>query len=165
MSYKQRTRNTQRSSHADSKVDDKAKPANTSSGAPRIRKRKVDEIQEKDDDASEEYDVSAIVGHRGFGSEQELRVRWKGYKADEDTWELRTSVELHAKTMVEKYYTNAKEMILLKIVDHREDTGRLQYHCVWSDGAVKNQVCKRWEPEEIVPTHLITEYFRSPKSV
>jgi len=89
----------------------------------------------------------------------------ESFKADDDHWELRSQVEIHAKMMVENYFNDAKETILLKIVDHREEKGRLQYQCIWSDGAVKNQRCKRWKPEDIVPTHLTAEYFCSRRSI
>lgn len=130
-----------------------------------MRKQSINTVQTQEYEDSDEYDVSAIIDHRGLGSDQELKIRWKGFKADDDTWEPRSQVEIHAKIMVDNYFSDARESVLLKIVDHREEKGRLQYQCIWSDGAVKNKVYKRWEPEDIVPMHLITQYFRSPKSV
>ena len=33
------------------------------------------------------YDVERIIDHRGEGDNREYKVLWKGYPADEATWE------------------------------------------------------------------------------
>ena len=45
-------------------------------------------------DREEEYKVEAIMGHRFFGRGCKLQylVRWKGYSAADDTWELEEQV-------------------------------------------------------------------------
>ena len=38
-------------------------------------------------DGEEEYEVEAILGHRGKPGRRTFLIRWKGYSAAEDTWE------------------------------------------------------------------------------
>ena len=38
-------------------------------------------------DGKEEYEVEAVLGHRGKPGRRTFLIRWKGYSAAEDTWE------------------------------------------------------------------------------
>ena len=38
-------------------------------------------------DREEEYEVEAVLGHRGRPGRRTFLIRWKGYSAAEDTWE------------------------------------------------------------------------------
>ena len=38
-------------------------------------------------DGEEEYEVEAVLGHRGKPGRRTFLIRWKGYSAAEDTWE------------------------------------------------------------------------------
>ena len=38
-------------------------------------------------DGEEEYEVEAVLGHRGKPGRHTFLIRWKGYSAAEDTWE------------------------------------------------------------------------------
>ena len=38
-------------------------------------------------DREEEYEVKAVLGHRGRPGRHTFLIRWKGYSAAEDTWE------------------------------------------------------------------------------
>ncbi|SAL96936.1 hypothetical protein [Absidia glauca] len=42
---------------------------------------------ENDPDSQDRWEVQAIIDHRGSAGKYEYKVRWKGYTADDDTWE------------------------------------------------------------------------------
>lgn len=51
------------------------------------------------------YIIEKIVDHRGYGSTMELKVRWKRYRSQDDTWELEKNVKRYSAWIVEKYWT------------------------------------------------------------
>ena len=53
-------------------------------------------------EASLEYEVEAIIQHRGTGSHRRYLVLWKGYPLTKATWELESSL-LHANKILAEY--------------------------------------------------------------
>eukprot|EP01047_Picozoa_sp_COSAG01_P081207 COSAG01_NODE_16099_length_1269_cov_1.557643_1_plen_155_part_01 len=49
-----------------------------------------------------EYEVERILGRRTVGGVVQYRVRWKGYRADDDTWEPSAHLS-SAKALVQMY--------------------------------------------------------------
>jgi hypothetical protein len=43
-------------------------------------------------EGEEEYEVERIINSRKVGRKVEFRVRWKGYRLEEDTWEPRENL-------------------------------------------------------------------------
>ena len=50
----------------------------------------------------EEFEVEKIINKRTVRGKEKFLVRWKGYTAEEDTWESRENLE-NAKELVEEY--------------------------------------------------------------
>ena len=50
----------------------------------------------------EEYEVEAIMGHKGKGIWRRYLVKWKGYPSSENTWQTERSLA-HAKTILHEY--------------------------------------------------------------
>jgi len=40
-----------------------------------------------DDDAAHEYEIDRIIGHRKQNGKEYFYIHWKGYPAEDDTWE------------------------------------------------------------------------------
>jgi len=61
----------------------------------------------------EEFEVEKILNKRMIRGKEKFLVRWKGYTAEEDTWENRKNLE-NAKELVEefkrKYGEEVKEL-------------------------------------------------------
>ena len=53
-------------------------------------------------DGKEEYKVKAVLGHRGKPGCHTFLIRWKGYSAAEDTWELERNLG-NAQPLVTEY--------------------------------------------------------------
>ena len=50
----------------------------------------------------EEYEVEAIVGHKGKGIWRRYLIKWKGYPSSENTWQTERSLS-HARTILREY--------------------------------------------------------------
>ena len=53
-------------------------------------------------DREEEYEVEAVLGHRGRPSHRTFLIRWKGYSAAEDTWEPERNLG-NAQPLIKEY--------------------------------------------------------------
>ncbi|GKT33970.1 Chromo (CHRromatin Organization MOdifier) domain [Aduncisulcus paluster] len=57
-------------------------------------KHSIEELKETAASSQGEYIIEFIVDHRGETEEEiEFRVRWRGYDAEEDTWECLQTVD------------------------------------------------------------------------
>ena len=56
---------------------------------------KGDDAADDDDalGARTSFEVEAILGHRGTGDRSKYYIKWKGFPAEENTWELKTDLE------------------------------------------------------------------------
>lgn len=48
------------------------------------------------------YEVEAIINHRGTEQNREYKIRWKGYSAEDDTWEK--SIDINAQDCIDTYW-------------------------------------------------------------
>ena len=53
-------------------------------------------------DGEEEYEVEAVLGHRGRPSHHTFLIRWKGYSVAEDTWEPKQNLG-NAQSLILEY--------------------------------------------------------------
>jgi len=53
-------------------------------------------------EGEKEFEVEKIINKRTVRGKEKFLVRWKGYTAEEDTWESRENLE-NAKELVEEY--------------------------------------------------------------
>ena len=53
-------------------------------------------------DGEEEYEVEAVLGHRGKPGRRTFLIRWKGYSAAEDTWEPERNLG-NAQPLIKEY--------------------------------------------------------------
>ena len=53
-------------------------------------------------DGKEEYEVEAVLGHRGKPGGHTFLIRWKGYSTAEDTWEPERNLG-NAQSMISEY--------------------------------------------------------------
>ena len=49
------------------------------------------------------YEVECVLAQRGSGARRELLVRWKGYGAEHDEWQLRSELVRTAPLVVAEY--------------------------------------------------------------
>ena len=45
-----------------------------------------------DDETTHEYEIDQITGHRKQGGKEYYYIHWKGYPAEDDTWEPRENL-------------------------------------------------------------------------
>lgn len=65
-----------------------------------------DDEPEPEKEVEEEYEVEAIVGHREYNGKLVYKIRWKGYGAASDTWEVADS--LSCPNILEPYNLKVK---------------------------------------------------------
>jgi Chromo (CHRromatin Organisation MOdifier) domain len=58
---------------------------------------------ETDTNGVAEYEVESVVAQRGKGARRELLIRWKGYGAEHDQWQLRSELMLTAPLKVAEF--------------------------------------------------------------
>ena len=54
-------------------------------------------------DNQEEYEVEAIVAHRGKGNRRQYYVKWVGYPSSENEWLPGSALSTHASEILEEY--------------------------------------------------------------
>ena len=59
-------------------------------------------------DGEEEYEVERIVDFRMFGRTPKWLVAWKGYGADDNTWQTKSELK-HAKTALADFEASRKD--------------------------------------------------------
>ena len=60
---------------------------NTKTSGTNLDETLVEDSSDPDQPEEEqEYSVEAVVARRGYGSEREYNVKWKGYPSDQNTW-------------------------------------------------------------------------------
>jgi len=60
-------------------------------------------------EGEEEFEVEKILNKRMVRGKEKFLVRWKGYTAEEDTWESRENLE-NAEELVKEYGEEAEEL-------------------------------------------------------
>lgn len=89
---------------------------------------------------TQEYEVEKIVEDRqGSNGETIFRIRWKGYRAHQDTWEPKASLSCDG--LIKKYWANKKKTVkasvdtteyeVEKIVGHKVEHGQVSYWVKW----------------------------------
>jgi len=58
----------------------------------------------------EEFEVEKILNKRMIRGKEKFLVRWKGYMAEEDTWESRENLE-NTKELVEEFEREYREEV------------------------------------------------------
>jgi len=58
----------------------------------------------------EEFEVEKILNKRMIRGKEKFLVRWKGYMAEEDTWESRENLE-NTKELVEEFEREYREKV------------------------------------------------------
>jgi len=98
-----------------------------------LRQNSIPPEPEIQEDGSKEYYVDRIVDHRTRYNRTEYRVRWKGYSADDDTWE--TERTLNKVRHLIREYKNSLNLIQLNTTQlHRNvlrnpDRIQLSFQC------------------------------------
>ena len=59
-------------------------------------------------EGEEEFEMEKIINKRTVRGKEKFLVRWKGYMAEEDTWESRENLE-NAKELVEEFEREYRE--------------------------------------------------------
>lgn len=136
--------------------DDTWEPEATLS-CPEIIKRykaKLKKAEEKEQE--EEYEVQDIVDHRKERGKMVYRIRWKNFKAKDDTWEPEST--LSCPEIIKRYKAKLKkeeeeeeddeeeqEYEVQEIIDHRKERGgKMVYRIRWKNFGAKDDT---WEPE------------------
>jgi len=61
-------------------------------------------------EGEEEFEVEKILNKRMVRGKEKFLVRWKGYMAEEDTWENKENLE-NAKELVEEFEKEYREEV------------------------------------------------------
>ena len=80
-------------------------------------------LQDAKDDAEEKYDIEKFLEHRKAVKSKggwELRVRWKGYKEEHDTWQALKQLRCDVPEMVREYVSRHQEDFKPKRVEKRK---------------------------------------------
>lgn len=105
-----------------------------------------------------EYEVERIIDDRTDRGITVYRIRWKGYNADQDTWEPAAS--LTCDNLVEKYWAKKSkvEYEVERICGHKIEGNQSFYLVKWKG---YNASENTWEPEKTVNCpELINEYVK-----
>lgn len=112
----------------------------------------------KSEPAQEEYEVEKIIDEKLEGGKKYFRIRWKGYGAKSDTWELKKSLNCPDKI---KEYEDSKsdevEYEVEKIMGEMIEKGKRLFYVKWKNWPESDN---SWESEESVDCPDLIEKFR-----
>lgn len=145
----------------------KAKPSKKNSNAAtspnakgRGRPRKDAPKSTKSASVKKEFEVAKIVDERMDGGKKYYRIRWKGYGAKDDTWELKKSLNCPEK--IKEYETSKQEeddteYEVEKIMGEMIEKGKRLFYVKWKNFPESDN---SWEAEESVDCADLIEKFR-----
>jgi hypothetical protein len=53
--------------------------------------------------------VDKVIAHRKIGEVRELKVKWRGYGSDENSWEPEADIKLQAAESVQEYWLHVPD--------------------------------------------------------
>ena len=59
-------------------------------------------------EGEEEYEIEAIIRHKGKGERKHFLVKWLGYPSSENQWLTQRELERNAKELLDEYRTRHK---------------------------------------------------------
>lgn len=129
-------------------------------------KKKAGPKKTKKKPQKEEYEVEKIVEDRqGSNGETIFRIRWKGYRAQQDTWEPKAA--LSCNDLIKKYWANKKksskaevdttEYDVEKIVGHKVERGQISYWVKWKG---YGEDANTWEAANTVHCPELIDQYR-----
>jgi len=85
-------------------------------------KKRKNEDEDEDADPEKEYEVEKITSMCENKKGKQFRIRWKGFKSGQDTWEPEEN--LNCKDLIEKFLKKHKEQSQYSTKSLREDPKR-----------------------------------------
>lgn len=110
--------------------------------------------------AEKEFEVETIVDEKMDGGKKYFRIRWKGYGAKDDTWELKKS--LNCPDKIKEYENNKQqndetEYEVEKIMGEMIEKGKRLFYVKWKNWPESDN---SWEAEENLDCADLIEKFR-----
>ncbi|KAG5675618.1 hypothetical protein PVAND_005507 [Polypedilum vanderplanki] len=109
--------------------------------------------------ASDEYEVEAIVGHKKVGDKNFYKIHWKGYSQKEDSWV--PGIELNYRDLLKEYKKKYFDDYLYiynmeKIIDHRHFREKVYYRIRWEGFSSKGDT---WQLKETINNDILLEEY------